>query len=146
MSQFVFNHVVFQCWIVWAVSCCGLVAKSCLTFSFMTPWIIAHQVPLSLGFPRQEYWSGLPFLSPGDLINSGIKLVSAALAEDSLPLSHQGSPWTFYILWILTSNRSNGRRRQWHPTPVIFFFPTPVILPRKSHGRRSLVGWSPWGH
>ena len=108
MSQFVSNHVAFQCWIVWAACCCCLVAKSCLTFSFMTPWIIAHQVPLSLEFPRQEYWSVLPFLSPGDLPNSGIKLTSAALAEDSLPQSHQASPWSFYILWILTPNRPNG--------------------------------------
>ena len=66
MSQFVFNHVVFRCWIVWAVCCCCLVAKSCLTFSFVTPRIIAHQVPLSLGFPSQEYWRGLPFPTPRD--------------------------------------------------------------------------------
>ena len=43
----------------------GLVIKSCLTL--VTPWTVAHQVPLSMGFSRQEYWSGLPFPSPGDL-------------------------------------------------------------------------------
>ena len=56
----------------------------------------AHQAPLSMGFSRQEYWSGLPFLFPGDLPHSGIKLtslVSPALVEaDSLPLSHLGMP------------------------------------------------------
>ena len=41
----------------------GLVAKSCLTLP--TPWTVAHQAPLSMGFPRKEYWNGLPFLSPG---------------------------------------------------------------------------------
>ena len=43
----------------------GLVAKSCPTLA--TPWTVAHQVPLSMGFSRQEYWSGLPFPTPGDL-------------------------------------------------------------------------------
>ena len=48
-----------------------LVAKSCPTLA--TQWTLAHQASLSLGFPRQEYWSGLPFPSPGDLPNPGIK-------------------------------------------------------------------------
>ena len=43
---------------------------------FATLWTVAHQVPLSMGFPRQEYWSGLPFPSPGDLPIPGIKLKS----------------------------------------------------------------------
>ena len=47
---------------------------------FATPGTVAHQVPLSTGFPRQEYWSGLPFPSPGDLLNPGIKPASPALA------------------------------------------------------------------
>ena len=41
---------------------------------FAIPWTIAHQVPMSMEFSRQEYWSGLPFPSPGDLPNSGISL------------------------------------------------------------------------
>ena len=47
---------------------------------------------MSMGFPRQEYWSGLPFPSPGDLPNPGIELSSPVLLADSLPLSHLGSP------------------------------------------------------
>ena len=43
----------------------GLVAKSCPTL--VTPWAVARQAPLSMGFSRQEYWSGLPFPTPGDL-------------------------------------------------------------------------------
>ena len=49
----------------------GLVAKSCLTLA--TPWTVACQAPLSMGFSRQEYWSGLPFPSPGDLPDPGIE-------------------------------------------------------------------------
>ena len=59
----------------WGITCCeltygGLFAQSCPTLA--TPWTIAHQPPLSKGFPRQEYWSRLPFPSPGDLPDPGI--------------------------------------------------------------------------
>ena len=47
---------------------------------FVTPWTVAHQAPLSFGLPRQEYWSGLPFPSPGDLPDLGTESVSPALA------------------------------------------------------------------
>ena len=46
---------------------------------FVTPWTVAHQVPLSMGFSRQGYWSGLPFPSPGDLPDPGIEPRSLAL-------------------------------------------------------------------
>ena len=55
---------------------------------FETLWIAACQTPLSMGFSRQEYWSGLPFPAPGDLPNPGIEPVSPAWQEASLPLSH----------------------------------------------------------
>ena len=58
----------------------------------MTPWTVAHQVPLSMGFPRQEYWSGLLLPSPGDLPNSGIKPGSPALQVDCLPTELPGKP------------------------------------------------------
>ena len=50
-----------------------------------TPWPAAYQAPLSVGFLRQEYWSGLPFPSPGDLHDPGIELRPAAFQADSLP-------------------------------------------------------------
>ena len=53
---------------------------------------ITCQAPLSMGFSRQEYWSGVPFPSPGHLLDPGIELESPARQVDSLPLSHQGSP------------------------------------------------------
>ena len=61
----------------------GLVAKSCPTLA--TSWTEALQAPLSTGFSRQEYRSGLPFPSPGDLPDSGVKTRSPALQADSLP-------------------------------------------------------------
>ena len=60
--------------------------------SFVTSQAVAHQAPLSMGFPRKEYWNGLPFPSPWDLPDSGIKLKSPAWQADSLCLSSQGSP------------------------------------------------------
>ena len=58
----------------------------------MTPWTVVRQTPLSTGFPRQEYWSGLPFSSPGDLSNPEIEPRSPALEADSLPSDYQGRP------------------------------------------------------
>ena len=58
---------------------------------FLTPWTVAHQAPLSMGLSRQEYWSRLPCLPPGDLPDPEIKPVSPALQTNSLPLSHLGS-------------------------------------------------------
>ena len=58
---------------------------------FMSPWTVAHQVPLSVGFSRQEYWSGLPCPPPGELPDLGIEpasSVSPGLQAGSLLLSH----------------------------------------------------------
>ena len=59
---------------------------------FVSPWTVARQAPLSMGFSRQEYWSGLPFPSPGDLPNPRIKAGSPALQADSLPSEPPGKP------------------------------------------------------
>ena len=71
----------------------------------MTPWTVAHQVPLSVGFSRQEYWSGLPFPSPGDLPEPGIEPRSPALQADALtsePSGHIGPPRSLLLIptWI----------------------------------------------
>ena len=75
----------------------GLVSKSCLTL--VTPWTVAHQAPLSMGFSRQEHWSGLSFPSPGDLPNSRIKPRVSCFAHRFLHgrqilcwLSYEGRP------------------------------------------------------
>ena len=62
------------------------VCASCSVMSdSVAPWTVAHQAPLSMGFSRQEYWSGLPFLSPRDLPDPEIGPRSSALQADSLP-------------------------------------------------------------
>ena len=58
----------------------------------MTPWTAARQAPLSMGFSKQEHWSGLPFPAPGDLPDPGIKLKSPALQANSLPSEAPGKP------------------------------------------------------
>ena len=58
---------------------------------FATPWTVAHQVPPSMEFSRQEYWSGLPFPSPGDLSNPGIEYGSPALHIEALPYEPPGN-------------------------------------------------------
>ena len=60
------------------------VSRSVVSNSLQPPWTVARQAPLSMGFSRQEYWSGLPFHSPGDHPNPGIKPGSSALQVDSL--------------------------------------------------------------
>ena len=77
-------------WATWETHCGGLVTKSCPTLA--TPWTRACQDPLSMGFSRQEYWSGLPFLSPEDLSNPGIKPGSLALQGDLLSTELQSNP------------------------------------------------------
>ena len=57
----------------------------------MTPWTVAYQVPLSMGFSRQEDWSGLPFPSPGDLPDPGMEPGSPALQADALPSEPPGT-------------------------------------------------------
>ena len=72
----------------------GLVSKSCPTLP--TPWTIACQAPMSVGFSRQEYCSGLPFPSPGDLSDPGIEPRSPALQADSCIVGR------FFTNWVMT--------------------------------------------
>ena len=67
-------------------------AKSCLIL--VTPWTVACQAPMSMGFSRQEDWSGQPFPFPGYLPDSEIEHTCSALQADSLPLSQLRSPKT----------------------------------------------------
>ena len=82
-------------WMCYLLSCVRL---------FVTPWTVAHQAPLSMEFSRQEYWSGLPFLSPGDLPNPGIRPWSPVLQGDSLPSEPPGKPsWVLLMHFSLIS-------------------------------------------
>ena len=68
-----------------------LFSHSVVSASVATLWTVARRTPLSMGFPREEHWSGLPFPSPGDFPTPGIGPASPSLQADSLLLSHQGS-------------------------------------------------------
>ena len=76
---------------------------------FATPWIVAYQAPPSIGFSRQEYWSGLPFPSPGDLPNPEIEPWSFTLQADTLPSKPPGKPISF-LGWPNTAENSS----YWH--------------------------------
>ena len=87
---------------------------------FVTLQTVAHQALLSIGFSRQEYWSGWPCPPLGDLPNEGIEpasLASPALAGEFFPIA-----------------------------PPNKWLPTPVFLPGESYGQRNLVVYSPWSH
>ena len=91
-------HGVAKSWYGWAhTHSMWLVVVWCYSLSclrlFVTQWTVAHQAPLSIEFSRQGSWSGLPFPSPGDLPNSGIKPRSPALQADSLPSEPPGKPF-----------------------------------------------------
>ena len=70
---------------------------------FATPWTVARQAPLSMGFPRREYWSGLPFPSPGDLLDPGIQPASPSLAGGFFTTEPLGKPynWEYHIFYII---------------------------------------------
>ena len=59
---------------------------------FVTPWTVAYQAPLSMGFSRQEYWNGLPFPFPGDLPDSGVESIFPGLQEDTSLSEPPGKP------------------------------------------------------
>ena len=82
-------------WIQWAQRLASShtkysVSGSVMSDSLWPSWTVAHQVPLPMGFSRQEYWSGQPFPSPGGLLNPGIEPRSLALHADSLPSEPPG--------------------------------------------------------
>ena len=71
-----------------------LFSRQVVSDSTATLWTVAHQAPLSMGFPRQEYWSGLPFPCPRDLLDSGIESASCALAGGFFTTEPLGKPHT----------------------------------------------------
>ena len=108
----------------YSLICCYLLlllfSHKVISDSFVNPWTVAHQAPLSMGFSRPKYWSGLPFPPPRDLPNPGIEPVFPGhllhWQVDSSPLSHQGSPvcsvqslshvWLFATPWTAAHQAS----------------------------------------
>ena len=85
---------------------------------FVTPWTVAHQAPLSMGYLRQEYWSQLPFPSPGDLPDPVIEPESPTLAGRFFTLSHMASP--YFIPWLEVYT--------FWPSSPISSFPRPLAI------------------
>ena len=106
----VFNSCIYL-EIYWTVSpwfACMISHFSCI-WLFATPWTVDCHAPLSMGLPRQEYWSRLPFPSPGDLLDPGIEptsLISPHWQEGSLPLMWSGKP---FPLGLLIGNEGNEK-------------------------------------
>ena len=83
---------------------------------FATPWTVAYQAPPSMGFSRQEYWSGLPFPSPGDLPNPGIEPGPPAFQADTLTSEPPGKPKEHVVhtktcvkkMWYTQIHTQNG--------------------------------------
>ena len=96
---------------------------------FVIPWTVANQVPPSMGFSGQEYWSGLPFHSPGDLPNTAIEPGSSILQADALPSESPGklnSKWSnrqrinleiYKQLIHLNSRKINDTIKKWYQEP-----------------------------
>ena len=88
---------------------------------FVTLWTVACQAPLSMGFSRQEYWSGLPFPSPGDLPDPGIKPRSPELPADSLPtepprklmLEVESHVFLHLLTWVNRTTRTLWSKKTW---------------------------------
>ena len=126
----------------------GLVTKSCLTLA--TPWTVACQAPLSMGFSRQEYWNGLPFPSPGDLLNPEIKTGSPALQSDSLLSELLGVNYNFQQTFQILPYRSSWsqelcivRSFSQHSTQVLYkcwFWKCPCFTDQEA------MGGGFWGH
>ena len=136
------DYVISTCF-----SAAAKLLQSCPTSVLVTPQTAAHQAPPSMGFSRQEYWSGLPFPSPGNFPNPGIKSRSPALQADSLPTELQGKPIIIQVAQlhkfkrasqvalVVKNPRASTRdykrhgftawvwkipwRRAWQPTPVL---------------------------
>ena len=107
---------------------------------FETPWIVAYQAPLSMGFSRQEYWSGLLFPSPKNLpANTGEALVTAGGVCMFVPIpllvaqmvKHLPTMWE---TWVRPLGQEDPLEKKMQLTPV--------LLPGKSHGQRSVIGYS----
>ena len=132
---------------------------------FATLWTVAYQTPPSMGFSRQEYWSGLPFPPPGNLPDPRIKLGSPALQVNSLPSEPPGNPWWIFrrvkqkhlnVLGFIGGASGKNSDYQFRRLKRCWFNPwvrkipwrrklqpTTVFLPGESHGQWGLVNYRP---
>ena len=116
---FVSSHLSMDIWVFPLKSRSKVTQSLSRVLLFATPRTVAYQVPLSMGFSRQEYWSGLPFRSPGDLTNPGIEPGSPSLQTDALP--SESLLWTLVYKFLFE-----------HPYGLLTEEP-PMYFPQKFH-------------
>ena len=111
--------------------CCCLLAQSCPTF--LTPWTVARQVPLFMGFSRQEYWSGLPFPSLGDLSNPGMEPTPGRWILYGWTQVKNSTPFLDWLMIYFSSRKGSMHR------------PSPGFLDGlvESQGKREGQIWGP---
>ena len=131
--------------------CLLLFSRSVMSSCFTTQWTVAHQAPLSMGFSRQEYWSGLP-CPAGSGRSHGTNLSLLHWQGHSLSLSHHGSPHMNLQLGKIIYHKAYFIIKCWLVHVIYWLLHLEKgmathssILPGDFHGRRSLVGCSPWG-
>ena len=123
-------------------------------------WIVALQGALSMGFSRQDHWSELPFPTPGDLPDPGVKSTSPALQAASLPLSHQGNPsfekksifFLYYNkggtsglkMWLLRTRKNTDNQDNFKtiPFPKLIWVNKDSVSPSRLGHQLSKYTWS----
>ena len=112
----------------------ALIAQSCLD-SFETPWTVAYQVPLSMGFSRQEYWSWLPFPSPRNLLDPGTEAVSPILAGGFFSTEPRKPRLDPGRMETMTEKKSRVANPKPHPSMQMFSIQKQVFSPTLPHVR-----------
>ena len=107
---------------------------------FATPWTVAYQASLSMGFSRQEYWSGLPFLSPGDHPDPGIEPGSPTLQADTLPSEPQGSQPVCMIIHTLIQFFSGLVM----DSPILRTLSISISFPHSLYSFNCIISQPPW--
>ena len=112
---------------------------------FATPWTVAYRASLSMGFSRQEYWSGLPFPSPGDLLNPGIQPRFPALKTDFLLSEPPGKPWhslSVLEIWFIERRLSINSKNVFDWCDILAMVWGLGLCPQEIHrifGRRNII-------
>ena len=137
-------------WNPWKCNPCMYMCVCVLShvWLFATPWTIAHQAPLSMRFPSQEYWSGLPTNYPSS--KWGLQKIQASfiiwtLSKFLLTKVNNQSIWIAWDIYRCLGLNKFKETKKCVMQPIDLWHPTPVLLAGKSHRRRILVGCSPWG-
>ena len=113
--------------------------------SFVTPWTVARQAPLSMGFPRQEYWRDLPLPPPGDHLDPGIKPASRVSPALAWGFCTTSATWEAHTL-ALTAPRHRAHCPPPLVNPALFFYPYVSYKPSLRQSNRPTISSLFLGH